>query len=66
MAVYHGSVSESELRVVEVACDLVLAVDNRLKAFAHSREVLLVSEVKDSLNAAEIALRGLLVPGEAS
>ena len=65
MAAYHGDVSDSQLRVVEEACDLVLAVDDRLKAIAHSRGAPVASEVKDSLNAAEIALRRLLVFGDA-
>ena len=65
MAAYHGDVSESQLRVVEEACDLVLAVDDRLMAIAHSRGAPVATEVKDSLNAAEIALRRLLVSGDA-
>lgn len=64
MDVRHGGVSDSQLRVVEVACDLVLATDDRLKALAHSREPLNSSEVRDSLQVAEIALRRLLVQNE--
>lgn len=63
MTVRRGRISESDLKVAEKACDLVLAVDDRLKALAHSRDIPEVSDVKDALSAAEIALRHLLLSG---
>lgn len=62
MGKYQSTVSDSELRVAEQACDLVLATDDRLKALAHSRELVSVSDVQDALQAAEIALRRILLP----
>ena len=61
---YSGAVSESRLRVAEEACDLVLATNDRLKAMAHARETPSQADVQDSLRAAEIALRTLLVPND--
>ncbi|MBI3779833.1 MAG: hypothetical protein HY278_02050 [candidate division NC10 bacterium] len=61
IGVHQDAVSESDLKVAEEACDLVLAADARLTALAHSRTAPTVSDVKDSLQAAEIALRRLLL-----
>lgn len=61
MKLYRGSESDSELQVAEVACDLVIAADDRLQALAHSRLAPSAQEVRDSLQAAEIALRRVLV-----
>ncbi len=56
-----GRISESDLKVAEKACDLVIAVDDRLMALAHARDIPDVSDVKDALSAAEIALRRVLL-----
>jgi hypothetical protein len=66
MATHRGTVSNSELHVVEEAYDLVVAADNRLKALAHSRAAPSPDEVRDSLQAAEIALRRLLLKRDAA
>lgn len=57
-----GNYSENDLRIAEKACDLVLAVDKRLKAASHSREVPVRTDIEDAMLAAEIALRRVLVP----
>lgn len=57
----HGAVSSADLKIVEHACDLTLAVDEKLKALAHSRESSTTDEVRDALMAAEMALRKVLV-----
>lgn len=61
MQTHKSSVSDSDLIVVERACELVLAVDDKLKAQAHSRTAPAVAEVRDALVAAEIALRRILI-----
>lgn len=61
MAKYKGSSSESDLIVAEKACDLVLALDDKLKAQAHSRIAPAVAEVRDALEASEIALKRILL-----
>lgn len=66
MSTFRGDVSESQIRIADEACNLVLAVDDRLKALAHSRPVPTVSEVRDSLRSAEIALRRVLLNDNAS
>jgi hypothetical protein len=66
MNTYHGDVSDTQVKVVEEACDLVLAVDEQLKGMAHSRSVPALADVRDSLSAAEIALRRLLLPRTAA
>jgi hypothetical protein len=66
METRRGAASESELRVAEQACELVLVTDDRLKAIAHSRDAVAVSDVSDALLAAEIALRRVLLPGGAA
>ena len=66
MKLYRGSESDSELRVAEAACDLVIAADDRLQALAHSRGAPSAQEVQDSLQAAEIALRRVLAGGNAA
>jgi hypothetical protein len=62
MQAHRGNASDSEIRVAEQACELVLATDDRLKAIAHSRNAVAVSDVRDALIAAEIALRRVLLP----
>lgn len=61
MRKYRGTVSDSELDMAVKASDLVLAVDNRLTGLAHSRTAPSREDVKDSLEAAELALRRLLL-----
>jgi hypothetical protein len=61
MTHYRGAMSDSELRVAEDACELVVATDDRLKALAHGGQSPHVKDVRDSLQAAEIALRRLLM-----
>jgi DNA-binding PadR family transcriptional regulator len=53
--------SESNLRVAEAAERLVIEIDNRLMALAHSREIVLKADVRDALVVAEIVLRRLLL-----
>ena len=53
----RGAASDSDLVIAEKACDLVLAIDEKLKAFAHGRSDPNPGDVRDSLEAAEIALR---------
>lgn len=53
--------SKSNLRVADKACELVLAIDDRLKGLAHTRDQILRTDVQDALHVAEIALRRLLL-----
>ena len=55
------TLSSSDLKIVEHACDLTLAVDEKLKALSHSREASATDDARDALVAAEIALRKLLL-----
>jgi hypothetical protein len=55
-----GSVSDSDMAIVEASCDLVEAIDNKLKAHAHSRSAPTLNDVKDALTAAEGGLRRVL------
>ena len=50
-----GDVSDSDARIADKACDLVLSIDDKLKALAHSREPPAEADVVDALQAAEIA-----------
>jgi hypothetical protein len=61
MKIYKGMDSASELSVAEKAIDLVIAVDDRLKGASHARNVPPKQDIVDALNAAEVALRTLLV-----
>jgi hypothetical protein len=56
-----GSVSDSDLAIVEKSCDLVEAVDNKLMAQSHARAAPSPSDVKDALHTAETALRRILL-----
>ena len=56
----RGQLSDTDIKIAEEACDLVMAVDTKLQAESHSREVPSMQEVRDALAAAEIALRALL------
>jgi hypothetical protein len=53
--------SDADLDVAESACDLVEAIDRKLTAQAHGRSAPVPADVKDALDAAEIALRRILV-----
>ena len=53
--------SESSLKIAEKACDLVLAVDDRLKAIAQGRDMPPKQDIVDALRTAEIALRAVLL-----
>ena len=56
-----GAISDSDLAVAEKACDLVMAVDAKLMAHAHSRSVPPRQDIKDALDVAEIALKRILL-----
>jgi hypothetical protein len=56
-----GSISKSDLAVAVKACDLVLVLDNKLMAQAHSRTVPAINDVKDALEASEMALKRILL-----
>lgn len=56
----RGRVSNTDLKIAEEACDLVIAVDAKLQAESHSRTQPMKQEIIDTLTAAEIALRALL------
>lgn len=61
MKTFKETESASALTVAEKAIDLIIAVDDRLKAASHSRDVPSKQDIVDALNAAEVALRALLV-----
>lgn len=64
MQTFRNDESESNRRVAEKACDLVLAIDDKLKALAHARVQPLRTDVEDAMSGAEIALRRVLVGDE--
>ena len=64
MQTFRNDESESNLRVAKKACDLVLAIDDKLKALAHARVQPLRTDVEDAMSGAEIALRRVLVGDE--
>ena len=66
MTKHRGDVSDSDLKVAEEAGDFVLAIDEKLKAAAHSRSAPVHAEVRESLEIAEKMLRRLLVPRSAA
>ncbi|MHC4093850.1 MAG: pPIWI-associating nuclease domain-containing protein [Planctomycetota bacterium] len=57
----RGESSSSDLKIVEKACELVLAVDDKLMAHSHTRNESSRRDVTDALKAAEIALRRVLL-----
>ena len=61
MAKFKSVESDSAYSVAEKACDLVLAVDQKLVGASHSRQAPVKQEVVDALTAAEVALRALLL-----
>jgi len=58
----QGTESESDLKVVEESGDLLLAIDDKLKAQAHARTAPMHSDVRDALAIAEAMLWRILVP----
>jgi hypothetical protein len=62
MREYRSAMSESSLAIAASAADLVLAVDKKLMAEAHTRAESQYEEVKSAVIAAETALRAVLVP----
>lgn len=62
MRKYRGELSENGLGIAEASADLVLAVEKKLMAEAHSRTESEYEEVKSAIVAAEAALRAALVP----
>jgi len=60
MQKYKGAASDSDMVIVEKSCDLVAAIDDKLKAHAHSRGAPSLDDVKDALTTAESGLRRLL------
>lgn len=61
MAKNVRAVSDSDMAIVEASCDLIEAIDNKLKAHAHGRAAPTVEDVRDALATAEIALRRILL-----
>jgi hypothetical protein len=59
---YKSEMSENDLAIAEAAADLVLAVERKLMAEAHSRTENEYEEVKSAVVAAETTLRAVLVP----
>jgi hypothetical protein len=53
--------SDSDAKIADKACDLVLAIDDKLMAFAHGRSQPLQRDIVDALQAAEIALRRIVL-----
>ena len=62
MRKHRGDVSDSDLKVAEEAADFVVAIDDKLKAAAHSRSAPVQADVRESLEIAEKMLRRVLVP----
>lgn len=57
----RGAISDGDIRIVEAACDLVVAVSSKLTAAAHSDEAPDRQDVIDALHMAEVALRKMLI-----
>jgi DNA-binding PadR family transcriptional regulator len=64
METRRSNLSESDLEVAMKADELVLAVDKKLQALSHERMSSSAQDVTDSLRAAEIALRRILLPSD--
>lgn len=62
MREYRNEMTENDLAVAEAAADLVVAVDKKLMAEAHSRTENEYEKVKSAIVAAETTLRTVLVP----
>jgi hypothetical protein len=56
-----GTVSRSDFAIAEKACELVIALDAKLTAQAHSRTAPSINDVNDVLEAAEMALKRILL-----
>jgi hypothetical protein len=61
MKKFKRTESGSSLRIADEACDLVIAVDERLKGLSHARDMPPKQDIVDALQAAEVALRALLL-----
>jgi hypothetical protein len=61
MGKYKSNVSESDLKIIEKNCELVIALDDKLKEYAHSRTAPLAQDVSDALQSSEMALRRILL-----
>jgi hypothetical protein len=61
MKKFKKSVSESDVKIAEAACDLVLAIQTKLAASAHSRAEPQADEVRMLLSNADLALRKILL-----
>jgi hypothetical protein len=53
--------SENDLRIADKACELVLAVDQRLQAVSHARSTSHRVDIEDAMIVAEAALRRILL-----
>ncbi|KAA3616636.1 MAG: hypothetical protein DWQ05_12970 [Calditrichaeota bacterium] len=62
----HGKISKNKLKVIEKACDLVLAINDELQGASHSSLQPNYNEIKNMLNTAEMALEKLLVSNKLS
>ncbi len=58
---HGGKLSETDLTIIDKACDLALAIDAKLMAISHGRETPSKRDVEDALCAAELALSRLLL-----
>ena len=61
MEQFKGGASDSDVAIVESACDVVLAINTKLMAQAHGRSAPPYQDVKDELETAEMALRRILI-----
>ena len=53
--------SESDLKIAEKSIDLLIAISDKLQSLAHSREKLIIDDVRDAVQMAENALRKILL-----
>lgn len=61
MKKFKNSVSASDLKIAESACELMLAIQNKLTATAHSRVEPKAEDVRMLLSSAELALAKILI-----
>ena len=61
MEQFKVGASDSDVAIVESACDVVLAINTKLMAQAHGRSAPPYQDVKDELETAEMALRRILI-----
>ena len=65
MASFRGRISESDLRLIEKAYELLEVTNTRLTAASHTRDALDTQNVRDMLTLAETMLRCVLLNGPA-